>query len=462
MAERGRGLELLWPGKYGPDGERSPLPQPRVLREVVERVPTEADAESPGPGGRVMVGDNLHALVALADELEGGVDLAYIDPPFATGASFSVVRKLGEDDDGPQLRVPAYEDSWPGGAAGLLEMLDPRVRLIHRLLAPDGSLYVHVDPTVGHAVKLLLDDVFGERCFQREIVWRIGWLSGFKTRAKNWIRNHDLIFFYVKDPERFTFNKRYVPHPEGYLRRDGKPPTSPGVPLEDVWNANESEFALRGRDSLDSIQIKSFSREKSGWATQKNESVLERIIEASSDPGDLVLDAFAGSGTTAVVAARLGRGYVACDRSEVASFIARGRLLDVPGRGPLQIEHVREAGSEVTDPAPASFELVLETTEAGLALRLVDFATDRDGLPEEARDAPWDDLVEAWAVDWSNRDPFTTDFETHRRHHRRALSFVSAPMPDECHELAVTVWDVLGRGSRARFRIDGERLTRVE
>ena len=146
----------------------------------------------------------------------GSVDLVYIDPPFATGNAFALARKL---PDASELRLPAFDDAWTDGIAGFLRMLDPRLRLVHELLAPHGSLYVHVDPTVGHAVKLLLDEVFGPASFQREIVWRIGWVSGFKTRARNWIRNHDLVFFYVKDPRRFTFNKRYVPHPEGYLRR---------------------------------------------------------------------------------------------------------------------------------------------------------------------------------------------------------------------------------------------------
>ncbi|MEX1369085.1 MAG: site-specific DNA-methyltransferase, partial [Nannocystaceae bacterium] len=249
------------------------------------------------------------------------------DPPFATGGRFEVVTAVGPGRDGPRLRQPAYTDAWPGGVAGLLAMLDPRLRLLHELLAPHGSAYVHVDPTVGHAVKLLLDEVFGPGCFQREIVWRIGWVSGFKTRARNWIRNHDLIFFYVKDPARFTFNKHYMPHPPGYRRRDGSLPKGKGVPLDDVWNAGDAELALRGRDSLDSIQIKSFSTEKTGYATQKNESLLRRIVEASSNPGDLVLDAFCGSGTTLTVAEQMGRRWVGCDTGRAAIHIATRRLL---------------------------------------------------------------------------------------------------------------------------------------
>ncbi len=186
--------------------------------------------------------------------------------------------------------------------------------------------------------------MFGPGCFQREIVWRIGWVSGFKSKAKNWIRNHDLIYFYVKDPSSFTFNKRYVPYPPGYVRRDGKPPTGAGVPIDDVWNANTSEFALRGKDSLDSIQIKSFSNEKCGYATQKNESLARRVVEASSNPGDLVFDAFCGSGTLGVAARQLGRRFVGIDVSASAVHIATKRLLDVDAEGapPVRVERVVE------------------------------------------------------------------------------------------------------------------------
>jgi DNA modification methylase len=320
-------VELRWPGKYV-DGRRAPLIDHGV--ELRERERLGPDPAPASPDNRLIRADNLYALEALVRAAPGSVDLVYIDPPFATGNRFALVRRVGDKREGDEaeLRLPAFDDAWDGGLAGFLRMLDPRLRLIRELLCETGSLYVHVDPTVGHAVKLLLDEIFGPRCFQREIVWRIGWVSGFKTRARNWIRNHDLIFFYTKDPQRFTFNKLWVPHVQGYSRREGKPAKAPGVAIEDVWNANSSELELSGRASLDSIQIKSFSREKTGWATQKNESLLARIIEASSDPGDVVADLFAGSGTTAVVAARLGRGFVACDHADAAVQIARARLLD--------------------------------------------------------------------------------------------------------------------------------------
>ncbi len=370
-------VELVWPGKYDDEGRRAPLPSTgarlrveELLRGDAVRLPGGArveprdsgdSGEAARTGNMLVCGDNLQTMEAWLERYEGAVDLVYIDPPFMTGNQFPVVTRVGEgEEDGrpAELRTLAYDDAWSDGLAGFLTMLDARLRMIRRLLAPRGSLYIHVDPTVGHAVKLLADEVFGPGCFQREIVWRIGWLSGFKTRARNWIRNHDLIFFYTRTPGEFTFNKSYVPYPEGYRRRDGSPPRGKGVPLEDVWNANSSEFELRGRASLDSIQIKSFSTEKTGWATQKNESLLRRIIEASSNPGDRVADVFCGSGTTLKVAHALGRRFLGCDQAQAAVDIACKRLLD--------------------GDAPASFELASlgahEWRAPGLAAALVEAA----------------------------------------------------------------------------------------
>ncbi len=312
-------VELRWPGKGEAD-----VALPAGLELCVEQRIGE-------PAGNLLIcADNLRAMQALQATHAGAIDLIYLDPPFATGHDFVRTSFAGPDGEGRgELKAHAYHDRWPGGLAGFLRMLEPRLRLCHRLLAPQGSLYLHVDPTIGHYAKLVLDEVFGAACFQREIVWRIGWLSGYKTRANNWIRNHDLIFFYTKDPARFTFNKQYVPHPAGYRRRDGAVATSPGVPMEDVWNANLAEFALRGRDSLDSIQIKSFSREKTGWATQKNTSLLRRIVAASSRPGDLVADFFCGSGTSLVAAAELGRRFIGCDCALPAVELAHARLLEI-------------------------------------------------------------------------------------------------------------------------------------
>lgn len=336
---RSSGPELVWPGKYAPDGSLvDPAPSGAVSQSV------QQIGRGPDPD-RILHGDNLDALDTLLQTHAEQVDLIYIDPPFSTGGQFQVATRVGQGEARkapPEIRAPAYSDRFDGGPTGFLQMMAPRLRRMHALLAPHGSFYLHVDPTIGHMAKLLLDEVFGPECFQREIVWRIGWISGFKSKAKNWIRNHDLIYFYVKDPHAFTFNKMYVPYPEGYVRRDGKPPTGKGVPIDDVWNANTSEFALRGKESLDSIQIKSFSGEKCGYATQKNESLVRRVIQASSNPGDLVLDAFCGSGTLGVAARDLGRRFVGIDCSASAIHIATKRLLgvEVSDAPPVRVERV--------------------------------------------------------------------------------------------------------------------------
>jgi len=166
----------------------------------------------------------------------------------------------------------------------------------------------------------LLDDVFGRNNFVREIIWRIGWISGYKSAAKNWIRNHDTILFYKKS-QTFTFNKMHIPYPKGYVRRDGAAPTGAGYPIEDTWNCSDL-------DRLDSIQIMSFSQEKTGFATQKNEGLLERIIRASSNEGDLVADFFCGSGTTGAVAERLGRRWLMADLGRFAIHTTRKRLIE--------------------------------------------------------------------------------------------------------------------------------------
>lgn len=167
-----------------------------------------------------------------------------------------------------------------------------RLEHMRRLLKPTGSIYLHCDPTVNSYLRVLMDCIFGARNFRNEIVWRIGWMSGFKTQKRGWIRNHDTLLYYVRTPAASKrFNKEYIPYAPGYVRRDGQPPTGKGIPIEDTWNCHAG-------DVLDSIIIKSFDREKLGYPTQKPRILAERIVRASSSDDDLVLDAFCGCGIT--------------------------------------------------------------------------------------------------------------------------------------------------------------------
>lgn len=366
-------IRIDWPGRTA---LRPPEAGPKW--RAVERFGPDASCV------RLCHGDNLEALAGLVPEYKGCVGLVYLDPPFGTGRRFAAA-------DGAYV---AYEDRFEGGVAGLLSMLEPRLRLVAELLAPTGSLYVHVDPIAVHPVKLLLDEILGPRCFQREIVWRIGWISGFKAAQRNWVRNHDTILFYTKHPTRFTFHKVYVPHRPGYRRRGGGRGGRSGVAVGDVWNAGPEDLALEGAASLDSIQIKSLSREKTGYATQKNESLLARIVGASSNEGDVVLDPFCGSGTTLAVAARMGRRAVGIDASPVAVDVVRRRILtrertgltvQVPGNA---VPRVRSAplGVRVCNEAEGAVSVRLETV--------------RDGAGGEVPD----ERVGGWAVGTVDRD----------------------------------------------------------
>ena len=281
---------------------------------------------------KLIWGDNKLILSSLANgplreeiEKQGGIKLIYIDPPFAVGADFSFTIHIhGEEAEKKRSIIEeiAYRDTWGKGISSYLTMMYERLKLMHHLLADDGSIYVHCDWRVNHLLRFLLDDIFGRKNFQREIVWRIGWCSGYKTKINNWIRNHDTILYYSRSIDNFIFNKLYIPYPEGYVRRDGKKPKGKGYPIEDTWNCSEV-------DRLDSIQIMSFSSEKTGYATQKNENLLERIIKASSNEGDLVADFFCGSGTTAAVAEKLGRKWICTDLSRFAIHTTRKRLISV-------------------------------------------------------------------------------------------------------------------------------------
>ncbi|HEY4410764.1 MAG TPA: site-specific DNA-methyltransferase [Acidimicrobiia bacterium] len=336
--------ELVWPGKYDEQGRRRVVDRVTLPFRVVERLGGEpAGAFEDGWRNQLIWGDNQRVMSSLLDRHAGQVDLIYLDPPFASGGDFVMTVPIGdgspagETSGASSFETTLYRDSWQGGLGTYLAMLADRLTLMRELLRDTGSLYIHVDAIAGHYVKVVADEIFGAGSFQREIIWRIGWVSGFKSAARNWIRNHDTILFYVKSPGSFTFNKTYVPYPPGYRRRGGGEPTGKGYPIDDVWNASPAEQELKGEDSLDSIQIKSFSNEKTGYATQKNESVLRRIIEASSNPGDLVADFFCGSGTTQAVAEKTGRRWIGADLGRSAIHITRKRLLDIPGCRPFDL-----------------------------------------------------------------------------------------------------------------------------
>lgn len=293
--------------------------------------------------------DNLCVLNGMNSE---SVDLIYLDPPFnskriysapigskAAGAQFDDIWTWKDVDEACLERMVSnyraltqYISSigviHSKGMMSYITFMTQRLIEMHRVLKPTGSIYLHCDPTASHYLKVVMDMIFGKDNFRNEIVWRIGWISGYKSQKRGWIRNHDIILYYTKTNDAAKhFVKELIPYPTNYVRRDGKKPTGKGIPVEDTWNCSPA-------DVLDSIMIKSFSKEKTGYPTQKPLALLNRIITASSKEGDLVLDPFCGCATTCVAAEYLGRRWIGIDIEEEARKLVIDRLSNV-GAGEL-------------------------------------------------------------------------------------------------------------------------------
>lgn len=253
-------------------------------------------------------GNNLLILSSMLKKYSGKVKLIYIDPPYNTGS----------DDF-------RYNDSF--NHSTWLTFMKTRLELCKKLLSKEGAIYIQVDYHESHYLKVLCDEIFGVENFQREIIWRIGWLSGYKTKENNWIRNHDTILYYSKSNQEVKFNKKYID------KKDFKENADSSVeryPIEDVWNSSEY-------DVLNSIAITSFAKETVSKQLnsddvvkgQKSEKLIKRIVEAHTEPNDLVLDFFGGSGTTAAVCMKLNRKFIVCEQLDVQLDIMSRRLRNV-------------------------------------------------------------------------------------------------------------------------------------
>ncbi len=265
--------------------------------------------------GEILLGDNLPILQSLPS---ASVDLIYIDPPFNTGVTqkrtrITAKRSANGTRNGfgnaryeiTHHASPHYADTFDDYIA----FLRPRLLEAHRLLTPTGSLFLHLDPRESHYAKVLLDEIFGRAHFRNEIIWAYDY--GGKPRSR-WPAKHDTILWYTRSPTRYTFH---------YDAIDRIPYMAPDLV--------GPEKAARGKIPTDVwfiTVVPTNSREKTGYPTQKPLKLLERIVRVHSSPGDLVLDFFAGSGTTGVAAANLNRRFLLIDSSPAAVAIMRKRL----------------------------------------------------------------------------------------------------------------------------------------
>ena len=339
---------------------------------------------------RLIWGDNKLVMASLLKEFRGKIDMIYIDPPFDVGADFTMQVPISEEKDAVQkdqslLEMVAYRDMWGKGSDSYLNMLFERLSLMKELLSEKGSLYVHVGQEVSQSVRLIGEDIFGKENFVNEIVWRRGYShNDSKQGSEHFGRIHETIFYFRKS-EGATFNQQYNPYSQDYIdtyykfiengtgRRywldnlqgpggaakgnpqyevmgvtrywryskermarlieegrvvQTKPGTvpkykryldeMPGKPIQDFWDDVQSLAGLGAKDS-----------ERAFYPTQKPETLLERIIQTSSNEGDLVADFFCGSGTTGAVAERLGRRWIMCDLGRFAIHTSRKRLIEL-------------------------------------------------------------------------------------------------------------------------------------
>jgi DNA modification methylase len=282
------------------------------------------------PQNRLILGDNLSVMAALLPEYEGKINLIYADPPFFTNRKYPARIGRGEDSRKPNQwkLVDGYHDHWDD-LDSYLDFLYQRLVLMYRLLEPDGTLYLHLDWHADSYARLLLDEIFGADHLLNEIIWAYHGPSPIR-RAFN--RKHDTILVYVKGDD-YTFNVDAVrePYHQNTVKTFnssskagfGKVPNlARGKVPEDWWY-----FPVVAR----------LHNERTGYPTQKPFNLLERIILASSNPGDIVADFFCGSGTAPFVAAKYGRRFIACDERFHALHTTRARLIDSPS--PFAIQH---------------------------------------------------------------------------------------------------------------------------
>jgi len=263
----------------------------------------------------IIKGNNLLAISSLLKRYEGKVSLIYIDPPYNTG----------NDEFN-------YNDSF--NHSTWLTFMKNRLEIAKRLLKTNGSIYVQIDNNELHYLKVLMDEIFGINNFQREIIWVLKGVSGYKSLINNYVRGHDSILYYTISSE-YSFNKTFLPYSKEQLARfssvdeNGRKyktitkerrlylDEAKGIPIADVW------------DDIASFQTVVNAEERTGFLTQKPEKLISRIIEISSEPGDLVLDFHLGSGTTASVAHKMGRKYIGVEQMDYIQDLVVPRLINV-------------------------------------------------------------------------------------------------------------------------------------
>lgn len=354
MTDNKKYVELLWAEKYNKyeKGKKIPIGKPNLPFQVVETVnkprlkdlegglfdPAQFYPESKYPKNYprdwknlLIWGDNKLVMSSLIKQgWAGKINLIYIDPPFFTGADFTIRTKIGDEQIEKEpsiIEERAYKDTWSGGISSYLRYMYERLILMRELLADDGSIYVHLDWHVGHYVKVMMDEIFGYGTkgtpgFRNEISWAYR-TGGAPSKDPEFSKKHDTILFYSKT-QKPKFNKLkervYYEKPFFTSLKDSSGRYYADVILRDVLQ--DEVILVLEKNNLLKVNVKpviNVSDECLNFLTQKPESLLAILLMASTNPGDLVADFFCGSGTTLTVAEKLGRRWIGCDLSKLLS-----------------------------------------------------------------------------------------------------------------------------------------------
>ncbi|MDL2205449.1 site-specific DNA-methyltransferase [Eubacteriales bacterium OttesenSCG-928-N13] len=295
-----------------------------VLREV---------QSGSGAHGEFLLGDAREKLVDLLDRYRGQVQLIYLDPPFATGQQWKIRMRAGEKDwksGNGSIQLPAYSD--PSSEPEYLQMMREVLTGCRELLSDTGVLFLHIDFRMHARLRLLMDEIFGEACFLNEIIW--AYQTGGRAR-RYFSRKHDVILFYRKT-KNYTFDITQVPveragnrrnHMKRHVDTDGRVYRSIRSGGK-VYTYYDDEPAYPGDVWDDVSHLQQKDPQRTGYDTQKPISLLTRIVQCASKPGDLVMDLFSGSGTTLEAAHLCGRRFVGVDMSPMSMHVIRRRLMD--------------------------------------------------------------------------------------------------------------------------------------
>ncbi len=445
-------------------------------------------------------GDNKDIMYSLLQIYSKKIKLIYIDPPFATGGNFEAKMFIGEEDSFEVRK--AYSDSWSGGIDAYIDFLYERLILMKELLAEDGSIYVHLDWHISHYIKIIMDEIFGKENFKNEIIWAYPAASA-RTR-KFFIRSFDTILFYTKSND-YTFNDDpniYMEYSDRvkfalktddngtYYHRGG---SHNGKKLsQKVYISNKGIFP---RDVwTDLPYIRANTPEYQAFSTQKPERLLKRIILASSNKNDIVADFFCGTGTTLVVAEKLGRRWIGSDIGKHAINICRKRILDVWNSNDLiNWEHkyqeipkpfrvlrinnnqqdndidIRFITESVQDKSKNSlfqnvkFDVKIYKDKNNVLIDLIDYSIPNVNLIKEKiknKIKSFSDWIDSWTIDFNHRkDYFISTWISYRTLKNRRLNLTSifhtySKQGNYC--IAVKVNDILGNEIIQEYEINIE------